>query len=115
MGLAAGRREAGLPFYGKKIPNPRGGAGPSPAVLDEAQPRGLGGTGLGEDCDLLGFPGLGGPTLCKERVEVPTLEPQYWGWKGSYRHLVYPIFLFDKEKKSESQRVEEIVDSHVGV
>lgn len=69
-------QERGLSFYGKKIPDPQGGAGPKPVVLDKAQPWGLG-------CDLVGFPGLGGPTFGEERAEVATLELQCRRWKGS--------------------------------
>lgn len=38
---------------------------PSPGVW--------GGTGLDGGCDLVGFPGLGSPTLCEERAEEATL------------------------------------------
>lgn len=43
-----------------------------------------GGTGLDGGCDLVGFPGLGRPTLCAESAEVATLEnPGVLGCKGS--------------------------------
>lgn len=58
----------------RKIQILRGGAGLEPAVLEEAQPWGLGGTGLSGGCDLVGFPGLSSPMVCEERAEVAILE-----------------------------------------
>ena len=45
---------------------------PSPGVW--------GGTGLDGGCDLVGFPGLGSPTLCEERAEEATLGPGVQGF-----------------------------------
>lgn len=63
---------------------------PSPGVW--------GGTGLGGGCDLVGLPGLGGPTPCEERAGVATLEPQCWGGRAPKSYLVYPISLFYRRR-----------------
>lgn len=112
QGWQQGLREARLPFYGKKIPDPQEGAGLELVVLDEAQPWGLGWDLLGGGCDLVGFPGLGGLTSCEERAEVGW---QHWspsiGMEGLLRDIrsaPFPCFIGEE---TESQRVEEIMGS----
>lgn len=87
-----------MPFYGKKIPDPQEGAGLELVVLDEAQSWGLGWDLLGGGCDLVGFPGLGGPLSCEERAEVATLEPQCRDGRAPEKHQVHPISLFYRRR-----------------
>lgn len=98
QGWQQGLREARLPFYGKKIPDPQEGAGLEFVVLDEAQSWGLGWDLLGGGCDLVGFPGLGGPSSCEERAEVATLEPQCRDGRAPEKHQVHPISLFYRRR-----------------
>lgn len=58
-GWQQGRERHACPFMVRKIQILRGGAGPEPVVLDEAQPWGLEWDSLGGGCDLVGWPGPG--------------------------------------------------------
>ena len=64
-----------------------------------------GGTRLDGGCDLVGFPGLGSPTLCEERAEEATLGS--WSARVPRDICSTPSPLWIEEETKSQRRAEE--------